>query len=262
MKAIDVEITTVKTPTTFAGRLQLALDDPDYGMTQAELAKAVGYKNQSSISNILNDPARTGSSKTFQMAHALNIQPLWLADGTGLMRRGKTLPRDGAEIKHIFEKNTLHAPVGDNYRVSPKLPPVPLISWVIAGMLKEIDDIPDPEVGEWPLEYPSKRMSARSWALVVEGDSMDDGTERAIPAGHILFCDPEVHYFPNCLVIAKNTDAQRATFKQLITEDGKWYLKAWNKDSGFGVNGRLLIDDPALRVIAVVTRSRAPDRVH
>lgn len=151
---------------------------------------------------------------------------------------------------------------GDNFTISTQFPPVPVISWVIAGNMNDIDQIPDPDVGEWPMETPTSRMGPRSWVLVVEGDSMDDGTSRAIPAGYRIFCDPDIAHTPNCLVIAKNVGMQRATFKQLITEDGKWFLKAWNKDADFGNKGRMEIDDPELRVIAVVTRDRAPDRVY
>lgn len=76
----------------------MALDDPEFGMTQAELAKAVGYKNQSSIGNILSDPTRTGSSKTYQMARALRVEPQWLSEGNGPMRSaGHLTPIAGAK---------------------------------------------------------------------------------------------------------------------------------------------------------------------
>lgn len=151
-------------------------------------------------------------------------------------------------------------PAGDNYAISKPFPEVPLISWVVAGAMKDIDVLPDPDVGDWPMLQPTFKLGKRGWALTVEGDSMDDGTSRAIRAGEILFCDPDVGADANHLVIAKHVGMQRATFKQLITEDGKWYLKAWNKDADFGVNGRLEIDDPELRVIARVMRIRYPDR--
>jgi phage repressor protein C with HTH and peptisase S24 domain len=82
-----VLITGVKTPSTFPARLALALEES--GISQAKLADEVGYKNQSAIGNILADPQRTGSSKTFQMAQALGVNPEWLADGAGPMRPTK-----------------------------------------------------------------------------------------------------------------------------------------------------------------------------
>lgn len=185
------------------------------------------------------------------------------AQGLGISVRDFS-PRLAKQIERLHKgaDNTPGSITGDNFTIATHFPPIPVISWVQAGMMKDIDHIPDPDHGEWELEYPTVRMGPRSWVLEVEGDSMDDGTERSIPAGHRIFCDPDKAYTPNCLVIAKNINMQRATFKQLITEDGKWFLKAWNIHSGFGVNGRLEIDDPDLRVIAVVTRSRAPDRVY
>ena len=172
-------------------------------------------------------------------------------------------PRLARDIERLHQNVAISdvPPAGDNYTLTAQFPAVPVISWVQAGQMKDIDHIPDPENGEWPIEYPSRKMGPRSWALIVEGDSMDGG-ERPIPAGHIIFCDPDLAYSPNALVIAKDVDMQRATFKQLISEDGKWYLKALNKGAVFGINGRKQLDDPALRVIAVVKRSRAPDREH
>lgn len=98
------QIETVKTPATFAGRLALALTDHEFGVTQAELAKAVGYKNQSSIGNILSDPTRSGSSRTFQMAQALHVEPAWLSDGLGPMRRNDTrAATTSARSAHVIE---------------------------------------------------------------------------------------------------------------------------------------------------------------
>lgn len=168
----------------------------------------------------------------------------------------------GIERLHSGASSVKEIITGDNFTSSTQFKTVPVISWVQAGLMKEIDQIPEPDEGEWQMENPSKKMGPRSWALIVEGDSMDDGTDKGIPAGYTIFCDPDLAPSPNALVIAKDVDIQRATFKQLITEDGHWYLKAFNKDAGFGINGRKEIDDPALRVIAVVTRSRAPDREH
>lgn len=133
---------------------------------------------------------------------------------------------------------------------------VPVISFIRAGELADIQCNLEPGEGEH-LESPDYKLGPRGWAHVVEGPSMDDGTEKGIPSGWIIFADPDLTPFPNAYVIAKHTGDQRATFKQLITEDGRWYLKPLNKDPIFKT---IEIDDPALRVIAVVTEARPPSR--
>ena len=79
-------ITYVNTPQTFSERLALALADPKFGMSQAALAKAVGYSNQSAIGNMLSDPARTGTKRAPEIAKALNVEYNWLVSGVGPMR--------------------------------------------------------------------------------------------------------------------------------------------------------------------------------
>ncbi len=235
-----------------AAALKSIFDSKKQKISQAAFGELYQIGTQGMVWQYLNNERPINKDAAVKFAKGLKVS---VADFS---------PRLAKEIERMHKSASLSTPelVGDNFRNVTDLRQIPVISWIQAGAMKDIDHIPAPEDGDWPLEIPSAKMGPRSWALIVEGDSMDDGTERSIPAGYIIFCDPDAGYSPNCLVIAKNTDAQRATFKQLISEDGKWYLKAWNKDSGFGVNGRLLIDDPALRVIAVVTRSRAPDRVH
>jgi SOS-response transcriptional repressor LexA len=73
----------------------------------------------------------------------------------------------------------------------------------------------------------------------------------------LIFCDPELTAGPNDWVIAKNVGDQTATFKQLSHEDGSWYLRPLNKDPIYHAKK---IDDPAIRVIAVVTEYRRPSK--
>lgn len=242
VKPSRAEITFVKTVTTFSERLALALRDPDHGMTQAELAKAVGYKNQSSIGNILTDPNRFGSSKTYQIAHALNVDPLWLAEGLGQMRpTHKTSAKQNVGVYNLSS-----AP--------PTRIPVPVISLIRAGHMKEIGELPGIGEGEtW--ESPDNKLGPRGWAHIVEGDSMDDGTDKAIPEGWLIFVDPDIAPHAGHYVIAKDVSTQSATFKKLTFDGGRWYLKPLNRQYQ-----AIEIDSPELRVIGVVTEARPPSR--
>lgn len=132
--------------------------------------------------------------------------------------------------------------------------PAPIISLVAASEFREIGHLPEVGEGdEW--ETPDNKLGERGWCCIVDGPSMDDGSDKAIPAGWLIFCDPDLSPFPNAFVIAKQVDSQKATFKQLVHEDGRWYLRPLNRQ--FPV---IEIDDPAMRVIAVVTEARPRSR--
>lgn len=136
----------------------------------------------------------------------------------------------------------------------PQNRPVPVISLIRAGTMKEIGDLPHLGEGEvW--EAPDYNLGPRGWAHVVEGDSMDDGSEKAIPEGWIIFVDPDLAPKANSYVIAKDVSNQHATFKKLVYDAGRWFLKPLNKQYQ-----AVEIDSPELRVIGVVTEARAPSR--
>lgn len=131
---------------------------------------------------------------------------------------------------------------------------VPVISLIRASELSEINCPYEPGDGD-RFETPDHKIGPRGWAHVVSGTSMDDGTERGFPEGCLIFCDPDRAPKPNDFVIAKDVNGQRATFKQLVYEDGRWFLRPLNRQ--FPV---IEIDGPELRVIAVVTETRPQSR--
>jgi SOS-response transcriptional repressor LexA len=120
--------------------------------------------------------------------------------------------------------------------------------------MKEIENVPDVNQGDrW--ESPDHKLGARGWAHIVEGDSMDDGTDRGVPDGWLIFVDPDVPPQAGHFVIAKDVATQSATFKKLTYDGGRWYLTPLNRQYP-----AMEIDSPDLRVIAVVTEARPPSR--
>lgn len=144
---------------------------------------------------------------------------------------------------------------GDNFKHVTRFPQVPEISWIAAGQLQDIGHIPYPEEGEWPLIEPKYKVGKRAWALRVDGDSMDDGTDEGIKKGWIIIVDPDKAAHAGSFVIAKDVNTQKATFKQLVTDGGRWFLKPLNPRWPI-----VEIDDPAIRVIGVVTEAQPPTR--
>lgn len=144
--------------------------------------------------------------------------------------------------------------VASNVREIESRAKVPVISWIQAGELSEVFDIFHPgEAVQWEDAIYSK-PSKHSYALVVEGDSMDrPGATPNFPAGTILIVDPDRASHAGDYVIAKDVATQKATFKQLTTDGSRWYLKAINP-----AYQAIEIDDPALRVIGRVIEFRPP----
>ena len=136
----------------------------------------------------------------------------------------------------------------------PQNQPVPVFSLNRAETMKEIGGLHHIlESDRW--ESPDYMLGPRGWAHIVEGDSMDDGTTKGIPEGYLLFVDPDIVPQAGNFVIAKDVTTQSATFKKLILDGGRWYLKPLNRQYQV-----IEIDSPALCVIGVVTEARAPAR--
>ncbi|GHA66006.1 repressor [Formosimonas limnophila] len=134
--------------------------------------------------------------------------------------------------------------------VIPAEPPrmrVPLISWVQAGMLAEIDvDCQTGDYDEW-VDVCYSKPSEQSFALTVQGDSMTWTGTPNFPEGTRIVVDPNRNPQVGDYVIAKDVGTQRATFKKLITDDVNYYLKPLNP-----AYPMIMIDDPSMRCIGVV----------
>lgn len=105
---------------------------------------------------------------------------------------------------------------------------IPLISWVQAGAWQEISDLYETgEAERWVLcDQPHGSMA---FALRVRGESMRDPTgQRSFDDGDIIHVDPERPYGNGSLVVVRVNGDNEATFKQLVLEGGRKYLKALN----------------------------------
>lgn len=126
---------------------------------------------------------------------------------------------------------------------------VPLISWVAAGHLDEIEDHFEPgDAHEWVEAYDSN-PGPSSFALRVVGDSMTSPIPGALsfPEGTVIVVDPARGCDAGDFVVAKDVISQKATFKKLVTDGGRWYLRPLNPTFP-----TVEIDDPHLRVIGRV----------
>jgi len=97
----------------------------------------------------------------------------------------------------------------------------PLISWVQAGAWTGAPVFPDAEA--W-LHCPA-RCGPDTFVLRVRGESMAPRFED----GDLIYVDPGVDARSGSFVVVRD-GAGEATFKQLVEEDGRRYLRAANPD--------------------------------
>lgn len=105
---------------------------------------------------------------------------------------------------------------------------VPLISWVQAGAWCEMQEPFELDDVETWLPCVVSHSSS-TFALRVRGLSMFNPHERrSFREGDIIYVDPAKDYENGSLVIAKLADSREATFKQLVIEGDRRFLKPLN----------------------------------
>jgi SOS-response transcriptional repressor LexA len=178
-------------------RLRLAMKQS--GVNQAKLAKSVGITPQAVGRWFKNNVI--GKDSLILAAKATSVSVGWLLTGEG------------------------ENPISDNNTIRTIQPSamIPLISWVQAGSWSEVVDNFEP--GDAEEYYPCpERHSSNTFALTVVGESMSPDF---IP-GEIIYVDPCVEAISgSCVVVRQNGDTE-ATFKQLMLDGSKKYLKALN----------------------------------
>ena len=175
-------------------------------MAPAEFARRLGI-SKSALSQIEN-----GATKSLALKTALSIQSVtgfraeWLMDGSLPQRRSESNVEPGPDIRGG----------------------VPLISWVQAGAWSDVvDNFAPGEAEEW---LPSPRvLSPSAFALRVRGESMKNPHGKpSYDDGDIIYVDPNIQAKHGDRVVVRLEDSKEATFKQLIIEGERRYLKALN----------------------------------
>ena len=106
---------------------------------------------------------------------------------------------------------------------------VPLISWVQAGAWEEVED--PYAVGDYERLVPvTKRFSKHGFALRIQGDSMyaPDGDGPSFPTGSIIAVEPQQEPRNGSFVVVRLEDTKEATFKQLVIDGGRMFLRPLN----------------------------------
>lgn len=172
---------------------RLKLRRKQLGLTQTDIAKACSV-SKSSVSDWEKDLFQPKDKD--QLAAALKTTKEWLLTGKGVV---EVIPVKNKQLS------------------------VPLINWVQAGTWMNIIEGFAFEDAEEYYPCPEKHSSS-TFALSVVGESMSPDF---IPS-EIIYVDPEVMAVSGSYVVVRQNGDTEATFKKIIFDGNKKYLKALN----------------------------------
>ena len=177
---------------------------------QSELARALNVSPQT----VNNWEARGVSKQGLVTAQqSLGCDAVWVETGVGSMEFRSSILRNDSNVSFKQE----HVPRGR----------YPLISWVSAGVFSEaVEPYNRDEIETW--HETTVASSGNSFWLEVKGDSMTAPVGLSIPEGMIILVDPEVPPTNGKLVVARIEGQNEATFKRLVVDAGRAFLKPLN----------------------------------
>jgi SOS-response transcriptional repressor LexA len=182
----------------------------ELNLSEGELGRRSGVPQPTIHRIATNAVASPRQENVEKIAKALKVSSDWLWKGGSQKEKSPTVP----------DSNIEPGPAIKGY--------VPLISWVQAGAWCEISDVRTMDDAEIWLPCAASH-SPQSYALRVRGLSMFNQHERrSFRDGDIIFVDPAKDAENGSLVIAKLMDSQEATFKQLVMEGSRRFLKPLN----------------------------------
>lgn len=208
----------------FSARLHEALDDAGVrsrgrGVDIHKHLKSMGVnKTTQAISKWLIGEAMAEADSIAALSQWLGVRREWLEYGVSPKNSESAVPTVVRSVIPSSNVSSIHHRFGK----------VPLISWVQAGdWCEAIPNLEEHNPESW-LSCPVP-ISPNGYALKVRGDSMtNSGPGRSYPAGCIIFVDPEIEVNTGDRVIARLPRTNEATFKVLVEDAGRQYLRPIN----------------------------------
>lgn len=178
------------------------------GKKKGEIASLCGVANSAVTQWISGESKSLRPENLYALAKATGFRAEWLAIGEG----------EETELSDSNVRDT-RQPV-ESFRY-------PVISWVAAGAWAEaVEPFPPGFSDRYELsDYNSK---GPAFWLEVKGDSMTSPVGTSITEGTLILVDTEADVQSGRLVVAKLADSDQATFKKLVDDGGRRYLKPLN----------------------------------
>lgn len=173
------------------------------GLSQQQLAEKAGV-SQVTIQHLESGRNAT-SKKLVEIARALNVSAEWLDSGKAASEPSNVAPAAQPNMSYRY----------------------PVISWVAAGAWAEaVEPFPPGYSDRYEIsDYNSK---GPAFWLEVKGDSMTSPVGTSITEGMMILVDTEADVTSGKLVVAKLADSNEATFKKLVDDGGRRFLKPLN----------------------------------
>lgn len=179
------------------------------GLDQSAVARALGIEPQS-VQQWLAGQTTPRGYRIKELARLLGVPPWELLGGPDEARGN--VAAAGVVAEQLAGTGA-----------SPLVRRVPRLAWVSAGHFREVDAPASPgTVEDW--DSPSEPLGPRAFSLRVDGDSM----EPEFPDGCIIFVDPSVGAASGDFVVVQLENQEQATFKQLVIDGPRRYLKPLN----------------------------------
>ncbi|WP_459731794.1 helix-turn-helix domain-containing protein [Pseudomonas sp. MHK4] len=177
-------------------------------LTQKALALKAGVEQP--VISQLETGKNLQSAHLPKIAHACGVSAIWLSENIGPMINAAKVDSNVGEARQPVE----------SFRY-------PVISWVAAGAWAEaVEPFPPGYSDRYELsDYDSK---GPAFWLEVKGDSMTSPVGTSITEGTLILVDTEADAQSGKLVVAKLADSDQATFKKLVDDGGRRFLKPLN----------------------------------
>lgn len=198
------------------------------GKKKGEIAALCGVANSAVTQWISGESKSIRPENLYALAKATGFRAEWLAIG------------EGEEVEQDSNVGAARQPV-ESFRY-------PVISWVAAGAWAEaVEPFPPGFSDRYELsDYDSK---GTAFWLEVKGDSMTSPVGTSITEGTLILVDTEADVQSGKLVVAKLADSDQATFKKLVDDGGRRFLKPLNP----AYPTEMLAED--CRIVGVVVRA-------
>jgi SOS-response transcriptional repressor LexA len=179
------------------------------GKKKGEIAALCGVANSAVTQWITGESKSLRPENLYALADATGFEAEWLGVGRGPERKtgepGNLGDADMQEQKFRY----------------------PVISWVAAGAWSEAVE-PYPTGFSDTYEFSEYDSKGPAFWLKVKGDSMTAPAGQSITEGTLILVDTEAEVIPGKLVVAKLPDSNEATFKKLVSDGGRLFLKPLN----------------------------------
>lgn len=176
----------------------------ELGLSESELSRQSKVP-QPTINRILSGESSSPRRGTIEgLGKALSVSPDWLMFGSS--------GPDESNITAALQPNRSFA--------------YPEISWVQAGNAREAFEVGN--ISSFPSHTSDVWAGEDAFWLKVVGSSMTSPNGHSFPEGFLILVAPDIEPRPGQFVVARMTDTNEATFKQLVRDAGELYLKPLN----------------------------------